>query len=272
MNTMSPCGRRPRAQQTVEGHDVDGLDNLPRIEELTARQTASDHVSRVLREAILTGTLSEGEELNQVALAEHFGVSRVPVREALRQLTAEGLVGQEAHHRAVVTTVSRERLSELFDLREILETYMLRRAIDQVTPELIAELRAVTDEMSDLDDHDEWLRLNRKFHALLYSASGATYTEELTGQIAARTTRYLWASSGGKGIDRVGEAHAEHIEILGAVVAGDVERATRTLVQHIEGTRRRVENMLDTAPSAEGDVSTPGAVAAQGAGSGGRRA
>lgn len=249
---------------------MSGLNNLPHSEELAARQTASDHIARVLREAIVTGDLSEGEELNQVALAEHFGVSRVPVREALRQLTAEGLVGQEAHHRAVVTTVSRERLSELFDLRELLEAYMLSRAIDKVTPELIAELWSVTDEMSDLDDHDEWLRLNRQFHALLYSASGATYTEELAGQIAARTTRYLWASSGGRGIDRVGEAHAEHIAILEAVEAGDVERATGTLVQHIEGTRRRVENMLDATRLADGDRSAPGQLLRNAQNAGGR--
>lgn len=233
---------------------MDGLENLPRVEALAARQTASDHVAHVLREAILTGVLAEGDELNQVALAEHFGVSRVPVREALRQLAAEGLVGQEAHRRALVTTVSRQRLKELFDLRVLLETYMVRRAAGNLSPEQIQDIRAIAEEMDGLADHDEWLRLNRRFHSAIYAASGATYTEQLVEQISARTTRYLWASSGGAGVDRVEEAHAEHLAILDAISAGDAEAAATTLEAHIEGTRARIDRLLDQRDAALGEA------------------
>ena len=223
---------------------MDDLVDLPQTPALTARRTAPDHVADVLRDAILTGQLEEGQELNQVALAEHFKVSRVPVREALRQLQAEGLVRQEAHRRAVVSTLSAERIMELFDLRIRLETYLLERAAFHIDTAEAARLRAMIQRMESLDDHDEWLAGNREFHRALYEPSGATYTLELVDRIMARTTRYLYARSGGAGIHRVDEANEEHREIVRALEEHDVHRASRSLTFHIEGTRRRVDRLL----------------------------
>src|SRR4051794_10802535 len=75
------------------------MNSLRSLPALTERRTASDEVADTLREAIIAGTFEDGAELNQVELARHFGVSRVPVREALRRLEAEGLVSAEAHRR-----------------------------------------------------------------------------------------------------------------------------------------------------------------------------
>jgi len=85
--------------------------------ELRDRRTAADHVADAIRAAILTGTFASGATLNQVELAEHFGVSRVPVREALRRLEAEGLVRADAHRLVTVIGLSTERVAEIFDLR-----------------------------------------------------------------------------------------------------------------------------------------------------------
>lgn len=223
--------------------------NLPSAPGLAGRRTTPDHVAEALREAILTGQLEDGEELNQVALAEHFAVSRVPIREALRQLQAEGLVRQEAHRRAVVSGLSLERIMELFDLRIRLETYMLERALLAITPEDLDRMEALIAEMAG-QDHDRWLALNREFHHVLYAASGAVYTMELASQIARRTTRYLYLRSGGQGIDRVQEADAEHRGILEAVRNRDLHAATHLLQTHIEGTRRRVRELF----AARGEV------------------
>lgn len=222
--------------------------NLPPVAALASRRTTPDHVADSLREAILTGGMADGQELNQVALAEHFAVSRVPVREALRQLQAEGLIRQEAHRRAVVTTLSRERIMELFDLRVRLETYMLERAIVAIDAADLAALDALVADMDDISDHQRWLEYNRRFHQRLNAVSGAIYTQELAAQIAARTTRYLYLRSGGAGIDRIHEAHAEHLEILDAAKARDLHRASRTLEHHIDGTRRRVDEFLRSLP------------------------
>lgn len=219
--------------------------NLPSAPGLAGRRTTPDHVAEALREAILTGQLEDGEELNQVALAEHFSISRVPVREALRQLQAEGLVRQEAHRRAVVSGLSLARLMELFDLRIRLETYMLERALVVITDEHLARMEKLLELMQDpAGEHSLWLERNRDFHQVLYDASGAVYTSELAGQIARRTTRYLYLRSGGEGIHRAGEADEEHRAILDAVRGRDLHRATHLLQMHIEGTRRRVREFF----------------------------
>lgn len=218
--------------------------NLPIAPGLAGRRTAPDHVADALREAILTGQLEDGEELNQVALAKHFAVSRVPIREALRQLQAEGLVRQKAHRRAVVSALSLDRIMELFDLRVRLETYMLERALVAITAADLDKMDALLEQMRDRADHERWLRLNREFHQVVYAASGATYTMELANQISRRTTRYLYIRSGGQGIQRVREADQEHRDILEAIRARDLHASTRLLQAHIESTRERVRQMF----------------------------
>src|SRR4051794_19531937 len=124
------------------------------------RRTTSDDVADALRDAIVRGDFQDGEELNQVALAKHFGVSRVPVREALRQLQAEGLISAKAHMRAVVTALTTERIAEVLDLRILVESYLLRRAAGRLTPSDLAGLRQLCDQMEGTEDHEAWLELN----------------------------------------------------------------------------------------------------------------
>lgn len=220
--------------------------SLPSVEKLRERRTTPDHVADLLRDAILTGKLEDGAELNQVTLAEHFAISRVPVREALRQLQAEGLVRQEAHRRAVVTTLSHDHIVELFDLRVALETYLLRRAIDDMDAATLRALEKKLRAMAKMSaaDHERWLAANRDFHDLIYQRSGASYTQELAGRIAARTTRYLYLRSQGTGVRRQEHAHEEHVQIMDAIAAGDADRAAEALEDHINGTRRAVLEFL----------------------------
>lgn len=225
---------------------MEALDGLLPGDALLARRTTPDQVADVLREAILTGRLEDGAELNQVSLAEHFGISRVPIREALRQLHAEGLIRQEAHRRAVVSTLSIEHIEELFDLRVLHEVYLLNRAFELVDASTIAELRATLATMARLgsEDHELWLAENRRFHDGIYRCSGATFTIDLTAGIAARTTRYLYLKSGGMGLKRQNRAHREHEVIVEAIVEGDRERAVHELEVHINGTRQAVLQFL----------------------------
>src|SRR4051794_15630849 len=99
------------------------------------RQTIASMTVEALRERILRGDYPEGEPLRQDALADELGVSRIPVREALRQLEAEGLVTFNPHRGAVVSTLSLDEIEELFQLRADIECDLLRRAIPNMTPE-----------------------------------------------------------------------------------------------------------------------------------------
>src|SRR5262245_61534976 len=96
---------------------------------LRERKTITDYLATALRTAIYDGQFEDNEELNQVELANFFGVSRVPIREALRQLQAEGLVHNIAHHRSVVAGLTLAQILEAIEMRALLEAHLLRKAI-----------------------------------------------------------------------------------------------------------------------------------------------
>jgi DNA-binding GntR family transcriptional regulator len=209
-----------------------------------ARRTTSDDIADALREAIARGDFADGEELNQVALARHFGVSRVPVREALRQLQAEGLISAKAHMRAVVTALTVDRVAEVLDLRIRVETYLLGRAAARIGEAELADLRALCDEMERIDDHQQWLGLNTTFHTRLYAHSGAELALDLSRQLTARVQRYLHVGHA-DGVRRNAEANAEHRRILDALADGDAERACAELEAHVGRTRARIVELLE---------------------------
>jgi len=223
---------------------VNTIENaLGRVNELEQRRTTPDFIADSLREAILTGKLEDGERLNSVAIAHHFEVSRVPVREAIRRLEAEGLVRQEAHHRAVVSGLTLERLMELFDLRVRLECYLLERSIPATTKADLKRMTSLCDRMDAEDEHMRWLDLNKRFHELLSSRSGAELTIELSQTIRRRSMRYVYIESHGlrqqeMAAHRDGSASEEHRMLVDAVGSGEVDKAVRILAEHIESTRR----------------------------------
>lgn len=220
---------------------AESLGTLPPLGE---RRTAAGYVADTLRDAIRSGRIGDGAELNQVALAEHFGVSRVPVREALRALEAEGWIVARAHRRAIVQTLSLERVHEIFDVRTLLETTLLEKAVGRLDAATVKRLHALCDAMDDMADHDAWLAANREFHRLLHDGAGAPLTVEIVEQLAGQVERYLRQQ--GEGVAREHEAGAEHRAILAAAVAGDLAAAGAGLRAHIDRTRRRVVAALTT--------------------------
>jgi DNA-binding GntR family transcriptional regulator len=213
-------------------------ETLGALPPLGERRTAAGHVADALRAAIRTGAIGDGAELNQVALAEHFGVSRVPVREALRALEAEGWITARAHRRAFVQSLGIERVTEIFDIRTVLEVHLLAKTIGRLDADRIAKLHALCDAMDAMDDHVAWVGGNREFHRLLHEGAEAPLTVELVEGLGAQVERYLQLH--GEGFDREREAGAEHRAILAAAVAGDVAAASGLLRAHIDHTRRRV--------------------------------
>lgn len=136
-------------------------------------RTAQAMVAEALREAILAGTLTEGQALRQELIAESFGVSRAPVREALRQLEGEGLITSYAHRGAVVSTLSRDEIWEITEMRVALETLAIRKAMPLIT----AEDLQLAEEALDAIDREEnlvmrWGELDWDFHSALYAPSG----------------------------------------------------------------------------------------------------
>jgi DNA-binding GntR family transcriptional regulator len=200
------------------------------------RRITADYVADGLREAIQSGQLADGAVLNQAAIAAHFGVSRVPVREAMRQLLAEGLIESQAHHLAVVRGLPIERLAEIYDNRALLEAYLVERATPQVTTEVIQRLREIELGMRDVVDHSRWLEQNAEFHDLINRAARDVTGTELVGQLRLRAQRYVRMWSGGAGVHRPEEAGKEHAEILDRIEAGDAAGARAAVEHHIRHT------------------------------------
>ena len=207
---------------------------------LQGRRITADFVADALREAIQSGRLADGAVLNQAAIAEHFGVSRVPVREAMRQLMAEGLIETEAHHLAVVRSIPLSRIRELYDYRALIEGYITERAVPNISAEQVERLRKKERAMRRVKDHDRWLRLNSEWHAEILAAGGDETGLELVDQLKSRVERYMRMWSTGEGVHRPKEAGEEHARILDLIAAGDAKGARAAVEDHIRRTGERL--------------------------------
>lgn len=136
------------------------------------RQSLTGQITDLVRQRIISGQLPAGTPLRQEKLAAELGVSRVPLREAIRQLEAEGLVVSELHKGTVVSSLSREELEELFELRVQLETWLFSLAIPRMTEADFALADAVLAETAAKATVETWGDYNWRFHSSLLAPSG----------------------------------------------------------------------------------------------------
>ena len=203
-------------------------------------------IVRSLRDDILNGVLAPGLQIRQEALAEQFGVSRVPVREALRQLETEGLVTTELHKGAFVSTRSLKELDEMLDIRIALELHALKLAIPNMTPAVVAKARKILDTYDRSEEPQEWRDLNLSFHLTLYGACNRPRLVKMIEDVQLMNSHfmrtYISATVGRK------SAQAEHHEIIDACATRDSHRALRLLEAHIEHTRSALQRKRDAMP------------------------
>jgi DNA-binding GntR family transcriptional regulator len=210
------------------------------------RQTVASMTVEALRERILRGDYPEGEPLRQDALAEELGVSRIPVREALRQLEAEGLVTFSPHRGAVVSTLSLEEIEELFELRADIECELLRRAIPSTGDEQITRANDLLDEFDAAlaaGEAERWGPLNWRFHSAMYAPARRNFTMGVLQKLHQHSDRYfrmhVVLARGGA------LANQQHREIVDAVRAQDVKAALRLLRAHILGAGQTLVELLE---------------------------
>jgi DNA-binding GntR family transcriptional regulator len=203
-----------------------------------ARGATAEVVSRALREEILEGQFADAEPLRQDAIAKRFNTSRVPVREALRQLEAEGLVTFEPHRGACVTTLKPSDVLEMLEIRLALETHVLRLAVPNMTQsdfdtanETIAQYRRNVSAV-------EWDRMNWQFHATLYLPAHRPRLFTMIQNNYFHAASYLRVKIAlATGSEK---PHEEHKQILEACRLGDADKAVKLLETHIGETRKRL--------------------------------
>ena len=202
------------------------------IAESSIPRTVKDTLVEKLREEIVRGDLVPGQYLRLADITMRFDVSAMPVREALRDLEAEGLVTIYPHRGAVVTQLSVDDLIDIYETRALLEEMATRLAVPRLTDAILAELTSIVDEMdSHLGDVVSLVRLNHQFHLTLYAASGRRHLCELTRVLRYRTQHYLRAFVNELG--RMPRAQVEHRAILEACRQGDAERAASLVREHV---------------------------------------
>jgi DNA-binding GntR family transcriptional regulator len=210
------------------------------------RQSLTSAVADKLRDQIIRGEIPEGTLLRQDLIATQYQVSRIPVREALRQLDAEGLVAILPNRGAIVPELSPADVEELFKIRSLLEPEVLKASIPQLTAEDLNEaaviLRKFASELR-LEKHvSAWGRLNWQFHSKLYSRANRPHFLNIIENINNKGERYtrlqLYLTHGMK------RANEEHAEILELCRKRDGVAAGKLLRQHIQYAGQSLKQAL----------------------------
>jgi len=208
---------------------------------------AVDRAYEKIRAGILDGVLAPGSRLKEKTLVEYCGVSRTPVRDALRRLAAEDFVLIQPNQGAQVRSWDKEDLDDLFSLRALLEGYAARRAAKRITDEGLKSLAVVVGQMSDILEADlpqeekmsEFLRLNRAVHEPIWEASGSkrliSVLSNLVEQaLVVHTVRHFT-------MDRIATSHRHHEDLLEALTARDEAWAESVMTNHIHAARSEVQ-------------------------------
>lgn len=189
-------------------------------------------VLEALREAIISGVLEPGERLMEIQLAEEMGVSRTPVREAIRKLELEGFVIMIPRKGAYVAGVSHKDVKDVFEIRAALEGLAAGLAAEKVTEEEIEQMERALHYEQEPKTVEEMVESDTDFHALLYKASRNERLIQILANLREQIQRFRTTSLAVPG--RVKNAIQEHRAMVDAIARHDVEEAQRLATEHIE--------------------------------------
>ncbi len=199
------------------------------------RQSLSAAVVERLRDKILSGELREGEQLRQDAIATEFQISRIPVREALSHLAAEGLITIVANRGAVVSALSPDEIMQIFETRAVLECYMLRHAIPNTKEEDFQQAEDILVQYEQSLENDSevksWGQWNWSFHSALYAPANRPFMLSFLKTLNINCDRYTRLHLVfTRDLHRAGRAHRE---LLAACRTKNPELASEALWKHI---------------------------------------
>ncbi|MFI5961799.1 GntR family transcriptional regulator [Streptomyces asoensis] len=205
---------------------------MTKIEPLGA---VRERVLGALRQEIIAGRLRPGDRLVERELADRYGVSRVPVREAIRALVAEGFVHSETPRRTVVRPLSPTDVKELFELREALEVYAAGLAATRATPDDLAELRDLLTSAAaatEAADAEAITDINTRFHDRLLTMAGNTLLTSVMEPVAGRLQ---WLT---RRNEEWPQLLTEHQDLYDAIASGDPARARAHALHHVQANYR----------------------------------
>jgi DNA-binding GntR family transcriptional regulator len=218
---------------------------VPRVDRAAPslrKVTRAEELRLQLADEIVRGALPPGAPLDESELARRFNVSRTPVREALRQLAASGLIEARAHRGAVVARPSLERLTGMFEAMAELEALCAGLAAERMPPVERQRLEAVHEELrvlSHAGNPDRFHKVNERFHNTIYAGSQNAYIAEIT--LATRVRVQPFRRAQFRNLGRLAKSHAEHDRVVVAIMRGDRPGAAAAMRAHIELVREEYE-------------------------------
>jgi DNA-binding GntR family transcriptional regulator len=231
-----------RARQDPSGEIGTAVRRVDRAQPSLAKITRAEELRLQLADEIVRGALPPGAPLDETDIARRFSVSRTPVREALRQLVASGLVDAQAHRGAVVAQPSVERLTGMFEAMAELEAICAGLAAERMSPTERYRLEAVHEELrvlSHAGNPERFHEVNERFHNAIYAGAHNDYIAETT--LATRVRVQPFRRAQFRNLGRLAKSHAEHDRVVVAILRGDKSGAAGAMRAHIELVRGEYE-------------------------------
>lgn len=212
---------------------------VPALEGLV-RRTAHETVLDTLRKAILGGTIEAGTPLVQAELSTLLGVSKTPIREAIRDLAAEGLIDFDSYRSSVVHTPTLEEARDIYELRLTIEAIAVRKSIAAISDGEIDRADELRVSMEHTTDVGEWVELNRQFHDVLTGAGASRrLLAIITSLRNAAALQVAWSLKGQP--PRMTRANEDHARLVEAYRRRDAEAAVAVAEQHLRSTLDAIE-------------------------------
>jgi DNA-binding GntR family transcriptional regulator len=205
------------------------------------RDSIEDQIYRSLRRQLLEGEYEDGERLVQQVVAERMGTSRIPVRDALKRLEADGLLVKDENGGYYCRAFGLEDVDEVYRLRMLLEPYALRYAVPNLDDDLLQylhELLLAMDRAVEEQDQERYLDLNREFHMTIYEAGQRPRLVQIIKGLWSGRPLFVAGDLGKT------KAVKEHRLIMQAIEKGDAEQAADLLYRHIEGSLKVLRKRL----------------------------
>ncbi|MEU9465334.1 GntR family transcriptional regulator [Streptomyces avermitilis] len=221
---------------------------MTKIEPLGA---VRERVLAALRQEIIAGRLHPGDRLVERELAERFGVSRAPAREAIRALVGEGFVHFETPRRTVVRRLTPTDVTELFELREALEVYAAGLAASRATPQALAELAELLDQAATAThaaDAEAITDINTRFHDRILAMAANSLLISVMEPVGGRL-RWLTRQN-----EEWPQRLREHRKLYEAIASGDPDRARAHALSHVQANHRSTVRHLFGAAGNEGEL------------------
>jgi DNA-binding GntR family transcriptional regulator len=195
-------------------------------------QTAAEFVAETLRRSILSGELRAGTRLGLAEVAAGMEVSTTPVREALRELSFEGLVQFDSYRGGTVNAVTLEDMREIVRIRQVLEPLALGEAMENMSPGILAEAEALLERMDPAAGGHQWVADNREYHNIFYKATPSKRLIAMISSLQDLTMMFVSNALDARP-ELLEHAHHDHRELLDAFRDRDLERAVALTLEHL---------------------------------------